>query len=446
MRTHDHRGSHKRMLPTPDACPQRFDFCRKLRVWICHALLMLSFVGANGGLSQAQSPPLRLAVVDQDEGDGLVQLSREYKNARVEPVRFGYSKLREQLVASLRSKTSDFDVILIDDPWFTEFAPSLLPLRNVPADLLSDIVPASLRLSRYPYGTGELRALPFVGNTQLLFVRKDIRADFGWGEVPTDWRALASQAKQVAPFARQMGKQGIFGYAIRGKSGGPIVSDFLPIYWSFGGRLLSEGSGPKKVLLDERAFVEALQVYRTLMEASPPSAITFDWSEMTSAFATGRSMFELNWPVAIPTIEGALGRGSFGDRWMVSLPPAGSAKATSMIGNWLLAVPAWAPNSRQTEAENFVVWALANQEKAAYALAPPTRRSVFEKLASERGKGYFATILEALEMSTPRERDEHWSDIEAAVSSTLKDYLTSRVDAEQATRTLRSQLTAIIER
>jgi multiple sugar transport system substrate-binding protein len=407
---------------------------------------MLLFVGTNAGLSEAQSPPLRLAVVDLDEGDGLVQLSREYKAARVEPVRFGYLKLREQLIASLRSRTSDFDVILIDDPWFTELAPSLLPLRSVPADLLSDIVPASLRLSRYPYGTGELRALPFVGNTQLLFVRKDLRADFGWGEIPTDWRALANQAKQVAPLARQMGKQGTYGYAIRGKSGGPIVSDFLPVYWSFGGRLLSEGSGPKKVLLDERAFVDALQVYRTLMEASPPGALHFDLSEMNSAFATGRSMFQLNWPVAIPTIEGALGKGSYGSRWEVSLPPAGSSKATSMIGNWLLAIPAWAPHPRQTEAENFVVWALANQEKVANELSPPTRRSVFEKFASERGKGYFATILKALEMSTPRDRDEHWSDVEAAVSSAVTDYLSNKLDAEQATKTLRTQLTAIIER
>jgi multiple sugar transport system substrate-binding protein len=371
-------------------------------------------------------------------------LSREYKEAPVEAIRLDYSKLREALVASRREKTAKFDVVLIDDPWFTEFAPSLLPLSNVPAALLSDVVPASLRLARYPYGTGELRALPFVGNTQLLFVRKDIRADFGWAGLPADWQALASQAKQVAPLARQFGKQRAFGYAIHGESGAPIVSDFLPIYWSFGGRLLNEDAGPKKVLLDDHAFIDALQIYRTLMEASPPGAIDFDWSQMTSAFVTG-AMFELNWPVAIPTIEGALGQDSFGDRWDVSLPPAGKVRTTSMIGNWLLAIPNWAPNPRLAEAERFAVWALANQEKAAYALAPPTRRSVFEKLASERGKGYYATILKALELSTPRDRDEHWSEIETAVSDTVKAYLKDKTGAEEATSALRSRLTSIIE-
>jgi len=418
---------------------------RRRSSWLCSTLLLLSLVPTHAGSSYAQTPTLRLGVVDLDEGDGLVQLSRDYKEARVEAIRFGYSKLREQLVASRREKTSDFDVILIDDPWFTEFGPSLLPLRNVRAGLLSDIVPASLRLARYPYGSGELRALPFVGNTELMFVRKDIRADFGWTGVPTEWEALANQAKQVEPLARQMGKQGTFGYAIHGEGGAPIVSNFLPIYWSFGGHLLSEGTGPKKVLLDDRAFIDALQVYRTLMESSPPGAIAFDWSQMTSAFVKG-SMFELNWPVAIPTIEGALGQGSFGDRWEVALPPAGKMKATSMIGNWLLAIPDWAPNPRQAEAERFVVWALENQEKTAYALAPPTRRSVFEKLATERGKGYFTTILQALEMSTPRDRDENWSEIEAAVSSTVTDYLKGKMAAEEATKTLRSRLFAIVER
>lgn len=384
-------------------------------------------------------------MVDADEGDGLVRLAKDYKAAHIEPIRLGYSKLREQVVASMRAKTSDFDVILIDDPWFTELAPSLLPLRNIPGELLSDIVPASLRLSRYPYGTGELRALPFVGNTQLLFVRKDLRADFGWRGLPTDWRELADQAREVAPLARQMGKQGTFGYAIRGEKGNPIVSNFLPIYWSFGGKLLTDNK-PKMVLLDDRAFVEALQIYKALLEASPPGAIDFDWSAMTSAFATGRSMFELNWPYAIPTIEGALGRGSFPGRWEVSLPPKGHVKATSMIGNWLLAIPNWAHTTRHPEAENFVVWALTNQERVAYELSPPTRRSIFEKFASERGKGYFATILEALENSTPRVRDEYWTDIEASLSAAVSDFLTNKVDAEQSTRTLRAELTSIADR
>ena len=77
---------------------------------------------------------------------------------------------------------------------------------------------------------------------------------------------------------------------------------------------------------------------------------------------------------------------------------------------------------------------------------PPTRRSIFEKFASERGKGYFATILEALENSTPRVRDEYWRDIEAAVSAAVSDFLTDKVDAEQSTRTLRSELTTIADR
>ena len=162
--------------------------------------------------------------------------------------------------------------------------------------------------------------------------------------------------------------------------------------------------------------------------------------------ASGRSMFELNWPFAIPTIEGALGRGSFPGLWEVSLPPKGNAKATSMIGNWLLVIPNWSSAARHPEAENFVVWALTNQEKVAYELSPPTRRSIFEKFAAERGKAYFATILEALENSTPRDRDEHWTDIEAAVSAAVSDFLTDKVDAEQTTRTLRTRLTGIVDR
>lgn len=392
----------------------------------------------------AQQPPLRIAVKSGPEGEAVTELAREYKAARIQTIPLAYSTLREQLVASMRARRSDFDVILLDDPWMPEFASSLVPLRAVPATLQSDIVPASLKLGKHPYGTGELRALPFVGNTQLFFVRKDLRSELGLHEMPTDWRALANEAIRVSALARRVGRQSTYGYAIRGRTGAAIVTDFLPLYWSLGGRLTSDEGGRRRVVLDDAKFREALEIYRLLLNASPPGALNYDWEDIAQDFSTGRSVFQLNWPIAIPKIEGTLGAQSFGSRWDITLPPKGSEKSTSMIGNWLLAIPAWAPNRNLTAAEEFIVWAVQNQEKVSHVLAPPSRRSVFEKLAAKDNMSYFATILQALENSTPRDRTERWSEIETAVSSAVTGYLARRLDEKQATDTLRRRLVYVI--
>ena len=116
---------------------------------------------------------------------------------------------------------------MIDDPWFPQLAKFLLPLKNVPPPLIADIVPASIALGKFPYATGELRALPFVGNTQLLFYRPDRLREAGFTTPPDTWDEVLRYAASLTQPDKAK-----FGYAIRGRTGAPIVTDFLPIYWS----------------------------------------------------------------------------------------------------------------------------------------------------------------------------------------------------------------------
>ena len=70
---------------------------------------------------------------------------------------------------------------MLDDPWFPRFATErvltdLTPLfqKRGAAGPDGDFVPSSIALCKHPYESGDLYALPYVGNSQLFFYRKDL--------------------------------------------------------------------------------------------------------------------------------------------------------------------------------------------------------------------------------------------------------------------------------
>jgi multiple sugar transport system substrate-binding protein len=406
-----------------------------LIVFFCTAALLTS---CNDRDNSASS--IRVAINAGAEGAAIRKAYEGFKDKQIKIVEYPYSLLREQLISVLAADEDKFDVVMIDDPWFSQLAPKLRPLENIPITLLDDILENSLALGKDPYGVGVLKALPYVGNTQLLFVRSDILAAGNYGNAPETWQELVLLAGRLQSISNNR-----YGYAIRGRSGAPVVTDFLPVYWSLGGKL-TERDGNNRLIskLDSALFRRALETYRMLEQASPPGAVNFDWAEMTAAFTTGRAVMELNWPGSIPQIKEALPSTGAILRWSVSLPPreAGrSAPGTSMIGNWLLGIPRASKQADAAQAS--IIWLMDQQKRVADEGAPPTRKTVFAELA--KSKPYFLQIQKALEQSTPRDRTEKWSQIEEAISRAVTSYLVRPTDVDPIMKRLESDMTRITE-
>jgi multiple sugar transport system substrate-binding protein len=391
--------------------------------WRIFPLIALSLLL---GCSQ-EKPTLKVAINAGPEGAAIKKLVSEgYPKAKIELIELPYQSLREQLITVLKESRPGFDVVMVDDPWFPQLSPHLKEFSGVPSSLLSDIVPSSLRLCRDPYPNGKLRALPFVGNTQVLFFRQDILERLGKSNPPNSWVELTALASSITATSESVLGKRVYGYAIRGKSGAPIVTDFLPIYWSLGGKLLDDPTSPRGHGVDKTKFIEALRLYKKLERASPPGSLNFDWSEMTADFTNGRVAMELNWPAAIPTIDEGIKKSTGKTGWAIALAPGEKTSGTSMIGNWLLAVPV--SSSRSTEAEAFIIWLMEQQGRVASSGNPPTRISVFGEMAKKPGSEYFSVIREALERSTPRDRTPLWAQIEDAVSRSVSGYLSGKLN------------------
>jgi multiple sugar transport system substrate-binding protein len=382
-----------------------------------------------------------VAINAGEEGRAVKALGSKYPNATVSFTELPYTGIREKLTTSLDQR-SPYDLVMLDDPWFPELAPNLMVLKHVPTELLSDIIPSSLALGYH--ADGSLRALPFVGNCQLLFYRKDLLNVGGAIDPPKTWSTLLSTAAAIR--SGSGGRKA--GYCIRGKIGAPIVSDFLPVLWSLGGNLFSEPLAPTatNVSVSSDAMKEALVMYRRLKTESPSGAINFDWTEMTVAFTKGDVAMELNWPAAVKTVDEAVSRDASDVRkWGVSSPPGQNGPGTSMAGNWLLAIPARC--DKPDAALDFMLWLMGQQREAAHLGNPPTRRSVYSlpEFARDQRFFHYPILKSSLERATPRPRTPRWSTIEDILSQHVSRFLSTKASVSDATKNLDAELRAALK-
>ncbi|MFQ5694598.1 MAG: ABC transporter substrate-binding protein, partial [Terriglobia bacterium] len=349
----------------------------------------------NAGV-EAES--LKRAVTDYEKQFGV----------RIEVVEYPYQSLFEKLIVALSSPRTNYDLVMLDDPWFPRFAQmgglrALAPLYEAKAlaGPDDDFIPTSLALCRFPYAEGALYALPYVGNTQLFFYRKDLFEKHG-RQPPQTWHDVLQSGRLIGA------QENMHGYVMRAAQGNPIVADFMPLLWAFGGRILDEQGRPQ---VNSREAVAALTFMLQLAEIVPPGYVNFNADEVGAHLMQGTAVMGINWPAWIATFEDPERSRVVGKLGYATMPAQQQAGA-SAIGNWLLAIPR---GSRNAEAAfDFLLWATSREQMWRSALRgnPPTRRSVFEDAELVARFPAYPVQLEALLGSRPRPRSPVWNEIE----------------------------------
>src|SRR5215213_2300604 len=198
-----------------------------MRILLSTLLLLL----AVSCTSQPTRKQLTLAVVSGAEGEALKAAARDYEaqtGTHIEIAEFPYTNLFEKELIDLKARTGAYDLIMLDDPWFPRFASEqrlteltpLLERRGQPGPD-SDFVDTSVALCRFPFQTGALYALPYVGNSQLFFYRKDLFEKYSL-KAPATWQDVLAAAKTI--HEKENGK--IYGYVMRAAQGNAAVADF----------------------------------------------------------------------------------------------------------------------------------------------------------------------------------------------------------------------------
>jgi multiple sugar transport system substrate-binding protein len=175
-------------------------------------------------------------------------------NCTINVIPLSANDIHDNAIKDAANQAGSYDIIMIDDPLMPEYIEKniLCNLTKLGYTDDEDFVEKSRLLGKEPYPLGATYAVPFSGNVQLLFYNADV----------VDSSSDLTNWQSIYEISEKLSSEGKKGYAIRGQTGNPIVSDFLPILWSFGGDILVDN----RVVLDSKESREALEFYCKLYE------------------------------------------------------------------------------------------------------------------------------------------------------------------------------------
>jgi len=383
------------------------------------------------------------------EGEALKQAALDYEKQtgiHISIAEFPYANLFEKELIDLNSSTGAYDLIMLDDPWFPRFASKeflteLTPLfqkrgQNGPDD---DFINASIALCKKPYQTGALYALPYVGNSQLFFYRKDLFEKYNLPE-PSKWDDVLAAAKTIQENESEGGKT--YGYVMRAAQGNAAVADFMPIFWAFGGEMFDESGKP---IVNSPEGIAALKLMLELGKYSPPGYASFNADEVNAHLLQGTAAMSINWPVWISSFSDASKSKVVGKMAFTTLP--GETKSgQAEIGNWLIAIPKDAKNV--DAAMDFLLWATSTKQMkiSAQRGTPPTRKSLFQDSELVAKYPSYPARLKSLESSRPRPRTPQWNEIENAFGIFLSKANSGELTPEDAMNQANAEIEKILQR
>lgn len=406
---------------------------------------------SGGSEQQAGTGKIVLATNNAPEGKGAAEALKQYaamKGLKYEVVEAPYSNLYEKEVLDMSQGSGLYDVVMLDDPWFTQFAESKWLENLTPyftaineGGLSSDFIDKSTAICKYPYASGLIYAFPAVGNAQMFFYRKDLFQQQGFNSAPKTWNDAYTIMKKISDSGT-----GVYGYVLRGQQGNPVVAQFMPIFWSFGGRMFS--SDFSKVTIDTPEALNGLNFFLKLRDISPPGAASFNAQQLATFMLQGKAASTINWPAFVSTFEdpaqskvvGKIGYGAI---------PSSATVGSSEIGHWLAAIPTSSKNKQQ--AFDFVHWMTSEetQKKLVEQFGtPPTRKSIFTApdLLAKPEFAYFPVLMQAIENSTPRPRIANWNQVENTFGIYLSKAVAGDMSAKDALAAAQTDVTALMKK
>ncbi len=236
-----------------------------------------------------------------------------------------------QLARVFASKSSSFDVAMIDVVWPGAFAPYLVDLKP---KLGKEAKQHAQGIIRNDTIDGKLVAMPWFGDFGILYYRTDLLRKYGYTAPPKTWTQLFAMANKIQT-GEQQANDKFYGLVFQGNSYEGLTCDALEWYQSAGaGGFIDNG---KVTINNPRGARILTQFANQIGKVTPRDVTTYQEGEAHTAFVEGNAAFMRNWPYAYSIGQDPKSSKIVGKFSVTVLPHAGG-KSVGTVGGWQLAV------------------------------------------------------------------------------------------------------------
>lgn len=235
-------------------------------------------------LSMEQAGPtveeMNAIVAEFNEGHPDVELIIEYVS---------YDALHDKITTAMVADPPAYDVMLVDDIWFAEFAEAGYiwdVTDKITPEMNADIFEAAWGIPTYE---GKVYGMPWLLDEKYFFYNEDLLSQAGFSAPPTTWEEMTQQAVVIK-------EMGIVEYPIVW-SWGQIeasICDWVTLLYGNGGTLVDADGKPT---FNDEIGVETLTwMMQSIQDGiTNPASISYGEEDVRSVFSQGNAVFATNW-------------------------------------------------------------------------------------------------------------------------------------------------------
>jgi len=393
----------------------------------------------------------RLTIATVNNGDMVVMQGLSSKFEQANPdiqlrwVVLEENVLRQRTTTDVASQGGQFDVLTIGSYETPIWARRdwLKPL-DLPAsyDVNDLIKPIREGLSN----NGKLYAVPFYGESSMLYYRKDLfeKAGITVPEQPT-YPQLTEWASKVHDPAN-----GVYGVCLRGKPGWGENMGFLStLVNTFGGQWFDMKWQPT---INTPAWKQAIAFYVDLLNKyGPPGSSSNGFNENLALFSTGKCGMWVDATVAAGLLSNPKESQVYDKVGFARAPIERYPNGSNWLWAWALAVP---KTSKSPEAaQRFVAWATSKEyiqlvaDQSGWVAVPPgTRTSTYNNPNYQKAAPFASIVLRSIQSAditrpaaqpTPYKGIQYvdipeFQAIGSSVGQTMAAALTNRLSVDRA--------------
>jgi len=376
----------------------------------CVAAVLVVAACSSGGTSSSgssNSGTVTVAVVSNPLITGqMIPLTtsvfqKKYPGITVKFATYTEGDLRAAIEKNVSTHSNAFNVIMIGpyetplfakNGWLTDLSKQYI--ASDPSYAASDLLPPIAKALSYK---SDLYAVPFYGESSMMFYRKDMFARAGLTMPPHPTWA------QIQGFAAKLNQPGkTSGICLRGLAGwGDNMAALDTVVNTYGGQWFDMNWKPQ---LTSPAFTNATNFYVNLVRKyGEPGASNDSFNQLLTLYGQGKCAMWYDATVAATSIAGSFP--SVYAQTGYAFAPVNLTKSSGWLWTWALGIPQGTANSGA--AWKFVSWATSKSydqlvaAKYGWSAVPPgTRTSLYNTPQYQQAAKAFAGITLASINST----------------------------------------------
>ncbi len=362
----------------------------------------------------------------------LPEFRKAYPGVDVKIEALPYDQMRDKIVSSFLASEPTYDLIVVDNPWMTDFAMGgfLEPLdERIAAVQGYEPEDFSKPLRDIADVDGKTYAVPFYNYALALVYRSDLYEKAGL-QAPKTLDELKAAAAELTSGKRS-------GIAMQPQKGYKIFEEWGNYLLAAGGSI-QDASG--KVTLDSPEARTALQTYIDVYKASAPdNSLNWAFDEAIRSASSDRSAQLISYNWTLPTVNES------GKPFAIAEVPGGRA----VLGAWYWGVP---KNSAAKDAAwSFAAWVTGKEREKARVIAggAPVRDSALddpEVWEQGLGEDYYKTVKAILQDAAPLADGPNAEEMINVVGNELNAAVAGQKSVDEAISTAAKNAQEVLDR